>query len=284
MTSEVMVQSRRHRYGHSVTTKLNGTARPVGPLLRDWRQRRRLSQLELASQAEVSSRHLSFVETGRAKPSREMVLHLCEQLDVPLRERNALLIAAGFAPVYRRTDLDAPEMASVREAIDQVLEGHEPYPAVVIDRRWNLVAGNDAVAVFINDVDPGLLEPPMNVLRLTMHARGLSKRIVNFAEYRHHLLTRLRREAMITGDDGLTALHAELMAYPAPHDVMAADSPLPVVMPLRLRTENGELSFFSTIATFGTAVDITIEELAIEAFFPADEATADYLRSTLRKP
>lgn len=263
---------------------MNGTARPVGILLRDWRQRRRLSQLELASQAEVSARHLSFVETGRAKPSREMVLHLCEELDVPLRERNALLVAAGFAPVYRQTDLDAPEMAAVREAIQQVLKGHEPYPAVVVDRRWNLVAGNDAIMLFIQDVDPGLLEPPMNVLRLTMHPRGLARHIVNFDEYRHHLLARLRREAMLTADDGLATLYEELVAYPAPDDDLTIDSVPPVVMPLRLRTSAGELSFFSTIATFGTAVDITIEELSIEAFFPADELTADYLRSTLRRP
>ena len=253
MTCQVMVGRQARRYGRSVTTTMNGTVRPVGPLLRDWRQRRRLSQLELASQAEVSARHLSFVENGRARPSREMVLHLCEQLDVPLRERNALLVAAGFAPVYRQTDLDAPEMESVRLAIDQVLKGHEPYPAVVVDRRWNLVAGNDAVAIFVNDVDPGLLEPPMNVLRLTMHPRGLATRIVNFAEYRHHLLTRLRREAMITGDDGLAALYEELVAYPAPDDDVGFDAAPPVVMPLRLRTNDGDFSFFSTIATFGTA-------------------------------
>lgn len=257
---------------------------PVGVLLRDWRQRRRLSQLELASQAEVSARHLSFVETGRAKPSREMVVHLCEQLDVPLRERNAVLVAAGFAPVYRQTDLDAPEMASVREAIQQVLKGHEPYPAVVVDRRWNLVAGNDAILLFIQHVEQGLLESPVNVLRLTVHPRGLARHIVNFAEYRHHLLTRLRREVMLTADEGLAALYEELVAYPAPDDEVFLDSAPPVVMPLRLRTDAGELSFFSTIATFGTAVDITIEELAIEAFFPADAFTADYLRSTLRKP
>jgi transcriptional regulator with XRE-family HTH domain len=258
---------------------LNGTARPVGTLLRDWRQRRRLSQLELASQADVSPRHLSFVETGRAKPSREMVMHLCEELDVPLRERNALLVAAGFAPVYRQTDLAAPEMNAVKQAIDKLLKGHEPYPAVVVDRRWNLVAGNDPVLLFIQDVDPGLLEPPMNVLRLTVHPRGLAARIVNFAEYRHHLLTRLRREAMLTGDDGLARLYEELVAYPAPDDDLDAETSPPVVMPLRLRVPDGELSFFSTIATFGTAVDITIEELSIEAFFPADELTGDYLRS-----
>jgi transcriptional regulator with XRE-family HTH domain len=259
---------------------VNGTARPVGTLLRDWRQRRRLSQLELASQADVSPRHLSFVETGRAKPSREMVMHLCEELDVPLRERNALLVAAGFAPVYRQTNLEAPEMTKVKQAIDQLLKGHEPYPAVVVDRRWNLVAGNDPVLLFIQDVDPGLLEPPMNVLRLTVHPRGLAGRIVNFGEYRHHLLTRLRREATLTGYEGLARLYEELVAYPAPDDDLDPETAPPVVMPLRLRVPDGELSFFSTIATFGTAVDITIEELAIEAFFPADEFTSDYLRST----
>jgi transcriptional regulator with XRE-family HTH domain len=260
---------------------MHGATRPVGPLLRDWRRKRRLSQLELATQAEVSARHLSFLETGRAKPSREMVVHLCEHLDVPRRERNALLIAAGYAPVYRQTDLAAPEMDAVRRAIDQVLHGHEPYPAVVVDRGWNLVATNVAAMLFGQNVDPGLLEPPMNVLRLTMHPRGLAPRIVNYAEYRHHLLTRLHREATVTGDAALTTLYDELAAYPAPDAHLDADAPPPVVMPMRLRTDaDGELCFFSTIATFGTAVDITIEELAIEAFFPADDATAAFLRST----
>jgi transcriptional regulator with XRE-family HTH domain len=262
---------------------MNGQA-TVGALLRDWRQRRRISQLELASQAEVSTRHLSFVETGRSRPSREMVLHLCEQLDVPLRERNAMLTAAGYAPVYRQTDLDAPEMASVRRAIEQLLAGHEPYPAVVVDRRWNLVAGNDAISMFLEGVEPGLLETPVNVLRLAVHPRGLQPRVVNFSEYRHHLLTRLRREAVLTGDEELARLYDELTAYPAPESHLDFDNVPPVVMPLRLRTESGELAFFSTIATFGTAVDITVEELSIEAFFPADEATGDYLRSTRRTP
>jgi transcriptional regulator with XRE-family HTH domain len=260
---------------------VNGTKAPVGLLLREWRQRRHLSQLDLASSAEVSSRHLSFVETGKSRPSREMVLHLAEQLDVPLRERNGLLLAAGYAPTYHQTDLSAPAMAAVRTAIDQILAGHEPYPAVVVDRRWNLVAANDATSLFIELLDPGLLDPPVNVMRASLHPDGMAPHIVNLAEHRAHLLVRLRREMLLTNDLGLAELYDELGSYPPPEPGaprVPADRSPEIVVPLRLRRDDGELAFFSSIATFGTPADITVDELSIESFFPADEHTAAVLR------
>jgi len=247
-----------------------------GDLLREWRQRRRLSQLDLALEASVSARHLSFVETGRAKPSRELVLHLAEQLEVPLRERNALLLAAGFAPVYGETPLDAPEMTAVREALDKLLAGHEPFPAVIVDRQWELVTANQpALALLADGVAPELLEPPANTLRISLHPDGLAPRIANLAEYSAHLLTRLRREAALSADPALVALYDELRAYPGVDDgsTHAAHDEQQAFVPLRLRGEP-ELTFFSTIATFGTALDITLAELAIEAFYPADPETA----------
>jgi transcriptional regulator with XRE-family HTH domain len=256
------------------------TRPPVGTLLRDWRRRRRLSQLDLALEAGVSARHLSFVETGRSKPSAQMVLHLADQLEVPLRDRNGLLLAAGYAPEYRQRALDEPEMGPVREALDLVLRGHEPYPAVVIDRAWNMVAGNASVAVLTEGVAPELLEPPVNVLRVSLHPDGVAPRIANLGEWRAHLLERLGRQVALTGDEGLAALYAELEGYPAPDDDGAPHASLgDIVVPLRLRRADGEeLRFFSTVATFGTAVDITVAELAIESFFPADAATAEALR------
>ena len=249
----------------------------VGPLLRDWRRRRRLSQLDLALEAGVSARHLSFLETGRSRPSREMVLHLAEQLDVPLRDRNQLLLAAGFAPAYGERRIDAPEMAPVREALDRVLAGHEPYPAVVVDRWWNLVAGNRSVGLFTAVAAPHLLEPPANVLRISLRPEGLAPYILNLAEWRAHLLERLQRQVALTADERLEALHRELSGYPAP----PADEPFEIdeiAVPLRVRIDEQELAFFSTVATFGTAVDITVAELSIEAFFPADPQTAAALR------
>ena len=251
----------------------------VGPLLRSWRQRRRLSQLELALEAGVSARHVSFVETGRSKPSPDMVLQLAEQLEVPLRERNQLLLAAGYAPVYAQRALDDPELTPVREALELVLAGHEPYPAVVIDREWELVAGNRSVALLTDGVAPELLEPPVNVLRLGLHPGGLAPRIVNFGEWRAHLLDRLHRQVVLTGDAALTSLYDELAAYPGPaHDAGASHGP-GIVVPLRLRTGERELAFFTTVATFGTAIDITVAELSIEAFFPADAQTAEAVRA-----
>jgi len=253
----------------------------VGGLLRDWRRQRRLSQLDLANDAAVSARHLSFVETGRSKPSRELVLHLAERLDVPLRERNTLLLAAGYAPSYPETPFDAQEMAPVREALDRILASHEPFPAVVVDRHNDVVAANaSALAIMTEDVAPHLLEPPVNALRITMHPEGLAPRIVNFEEYATHLIDRLRREIATHGDERVMALHDELCAYPgvdgspSPTDTAGA-----LFVPLELRTGGGVLTFFSTIATFGTARDVTVAELSVESFFPADEATTAVLRA-----
>jgi transcriptional regulator with XRE-family HTH domain len=252
----------------------------VGTLLRDWRQRRRMSQLELALEAGVSARHLSFLETGRSRPSPEMVLQLAETLDVPLRERNALLLAAGYAPVYGQRDLDEPEMSPVREAIDRVLRGHEPYPAVVVDRHWGLVAGNRSMPLLTEGVAPDLLEPPVNVLRVSLHPEGVAPRILNLAEWRAHLLDRLGREAVASGDPALFALHEELAGYqrdePGHVPDLATEG---IAVPLRLRAGDAELAFISTATTFGTAVDITVSELSIEAFFPADEVTSEFVRS-----
>jgi transcriptional regulator with XRE-family HTH domain len=249
---------------------------PLGTLLRDWRRRRRLSQLDLALEAGVSARHLSFLETGRAKPSREMVLHLSEQLDVPLRDRNRLLLAAGFAPAFEERAIDAPEMAPVREALDKILTGHEPYPALVVDRWWNLRAANRSIAMFTEPIPARLMEPPVNVLRVSLHPDGMASRILNYGEWRAHLLDRLRRQVAVTADERLAELLAEVSAYPGETGEVDG-SGSEIAVPLRYDAGGRELTFFSTIATFGTAVDITLEELAIEAFFPADRATADYL-------
>jgi transcriptional regulator with XRE-family HTH domain len=257
-------------------------AQPFGELLRDWRQRRRMTQMELALDAEISTRHLSFVETGRAKPSRAMVLHLAERLEVPLRERNRLLAVAGFAAVFPERSLDDPALEAARAAVDLVLRGHEPYPALAVDRHWTLVAQNRAVAPLLAGVDPALLAPPVNVLRLSLHPGGLSPRIANWAEWRQHLLARLRHQVDVSADPVIANLLAELAAYPAP---AAASASLPgseadyagVVVPLRLATEAGVLAFFSTTTVFGTPVDVTLSELALESFFPADAVTADAL-------
>jgi transcriptional regulator with XRE-family HTH domain len=255
----------------------------VGAILRDWRQRRRLSQLDLSLEAGVSTRHLSFVETGRAKPSAEMVLHLAEQLEVPLRERNSLLLAAGYAPRYGARSLDDPELHHVRDALGHVLQGHEPYPAIAVDRGWNLVASNSALGVMLDEgVADELLVPPVNCMRLALHPDGIAPRILNLAEWRGHLLHRLARQYALTGDEELARLQEEVQAYPGPE--LPAEDPAPsgeVMVGLKLSTsDGGELSFFSTVTTFGTAVDITVSELSIEAFFPADAETARVL-STL---
>ena len=256
-------------------------ARPaVGALLRDWRQRRRMTQMDLALEADVSARHLSFIETGRSTPSAEMVKHLAEQLDVPLRERNELLLAAGYAPAYGQRDLDEPEMGPVREALERVLEGHEPFPAVVVDRHWGMVAGNSAVPLLTAGVAEHLLAPPVNVLRLTLHPEGMAPRIVNLGEWRAHLLDRLGRQAVTSGDPALAALHDELAKLPAGEAGRAPDPAAgEIATPLRIRVGDAELSFISTYTTFGTAVDVTVSELSIEAFFPADERTAGALRN-----
>jgi len=260
-----------------------GQAHAVGDHLREWRQRRRLSQLDLACEAEISTRHLSFVETGRAQPSREMVLRLADQLDIPLRERNVILVAAGFAPVFPQRDLDDPALAAARRAVDLILAGHEPHPALCVDRGWNLVAGNRVVAPLMGLADEDLLQGPVNVLRLSLHPRGLARHTVNLHEWRAHLLERLRREAELTADPRLTDLLTELKAYPIPGGQpprKASDEYAGVAVPFQLRAADGQvLSFYSTTTVFGTAVDITLSELTLETFFPADPQTAEAVRA-----
>lgn len=249
-----------------------GARSPFGEHLRHWRQHRRLSQQGLALEAEISTRHLSYVETGRAQPSREMVLRLAERLSVPLRERNALLVAAGFAPMYQARPLDHPDLAAARQAVELVLKGHEPSPALAVDRHWNLVAANAVVPLLLDGVAPWLLEPPVNVLRLSLHPEGLGPRLANSAQWRAHLLHRLQQQIAATADSELQALHDEIAAYPFAED---KDSPLPspIAVPFELHTHLGTLSFISTITIFGTPVDVTLQELAVESFFPADAET-----------
>jgi transcriptional regulator with XRE-family HTH domain len=255
----------------TINRMTTATRRPVGEQLREWRERRRLSQLELSVQANVSTRHLSFVETGRAKPTSEMILRLTEHLDVPLRERNSLLLAGGFAPAYPSNDLHGPELAVILAALRQVLKGHEPFPALVIDRTWTLIEANAAVERLTAGAAPALLEPPVNVLRLALHPDGMAPRIANLPEWRAHLLHRLHHQATTTGDPELFELYAELLTYPGGEGKSDLTSP---AVPLRY----GDLSFISITAVFGTPLDVTVSELAIEAFYPADASTAAALR------
>ena len=253
-----------------------------GDHLRTWRQQRHLSQLELADEADISTRHVSFMETGRTNPSRDMVLRLCERLAIPLRERNALLVAAGYAPMYRERALDDPALTAARQAVELVLKGHEPCPAIALDRCWNVVAANRAAqALLAAHVSPELLVPPVNVFRLSLHPDGLASRIANLAQWRHHLFERLRQQIHATGDPALLALQAELLEYPAPDEstplVMAGEM-LGVVMPFCFNSVHGMLSLISTTTIFGTPVDVTLQELAVESFFPADAFTAQVLR------
>jgi transcriptional regulator with XRE-family HTH domain len=257
-------------------------------LLREWRNRRRRTQLDLALDAGVSARHLSFVETGRARPSAEMVLLLAEQLEVPFRERNQMLLAAGHAPVFPERPLEDPEMAPVREALDVILDGHEPYPAVVVDRSWDLVAANSTMAALAAGVDPALLEPPVNVMRLGLNPGGLAAGIVNLGEVRAYFIGRLERQVALSADERLAALLDEVVAYPAPpyeHDPASEAAAGNILTPMmRLRIPGApELSFFFTVASFGTAVEVTASELSIELGFPADAATAEALKKLPRR-
>lgn len=262
--------------------------RAVGELLKDWRQRRRMSQLDLANEAEVSARHLSFLETGRANPSREMLIKLADRLDIPLRERNALLLAGGFAPVYAERPFNDPDLQAARQAVNLVLAGHEPFPALAVDQHWNMVAANRAVTLLLGgEIASELLAPPVNVLRLSLHPDGLLPRIVNARQWRTHLLERLQQQIERSGDTTLSALLAELRAFPAPA-ASRRSSPQTaslggIVIPLRLRTDHGVLTFISTTTVFGTPLDITLSELAIESFFPADPVTAETMRALLAK-
>ncbi|MBJ7339175.1 helix-turn-helix transcriptional regulator [Mycolicibacterium sp.] len=246
--------------------------------MRQWRQRRRLSQLDLAIEADVSSRHVSFIETGRSVPSRAMVLRLAAVLDVPPREQNHLLLAAGLAPVYSERALDDPDMVAVRNGLARVLEAYEPYPCLAVDRGWNIVATNAGAGVLLLGVAPHLLNSP-NALRISLHPDGLAPRIRNLGQWRHHVIGRLRREVAASGSPALAALLTEIDSYPGgfddTHDLGG------VAVPLRLEGPDGTvLTFLSTVTTFGTALDLTAAELSIEAFLPADDATIAALRSS----
>ncbi|MEU5158743.1 helix-turn-helix transcriptional regulator [Streptomyces sp. NPDC020875] len=260
----------------------------IGPLLRDWRRRRRLSQLDLALRADSSARHLSCVETGRAMPSRGLLLRLCEAMDIPLRERNALLLSADYAPAYRESSLQDADMASVRAALNRLLTAHEPYPAVVVDRVWNVLAGNRSLSMLTDVVSPTLMHPRPNVFRLILHPNGLAPRLVNLEEVRELTLAALRRQVVATGDPRLEDLYEEISAYPRPEGTGDEDwaavpprpwTPSPVEVPLRLRTPRGELALFSTMTTFGAPADVTLSELGVELFYPLDDSTERALRS-----
>lgn len=267
------------------TTPSRAAARSASDLLREWRLRRRMSQLDLACEAEISTRHLSFLETGRSQPSREMLLRLAERLEIPLRERNALLMAGGFAPLFPERALDDPALLAARAAIEQILTGHEPFPALAIDRHWNLVSANRVIPLLLTGVAPELLAAPVNVMRLSLHPQGLAPRIVNFPEWRRHLLDRLRQQIALSADPVLIDLMKELQSYPEPAGTDANEHPASpyaaVAVPFQLATDGGVLSFFSTTTIFGTPVDITLSELAMECFFPANAETSAALRALL---
>ncbi|MFB8078806.1 helix-turn-helix domain-containing protein [Streptomyces sp. NPDC057020] len=269
-----------------MTTVVNDTG--VGPLLRGWRERRRLSQLELALRADSSARHISFVETGRSRPSEEMVLRLAEHLEVPVREQNALLLAAGYAPRYAESPLDAPRLETLRAGIEQLLQGYEPYPALVVDGSYTVVAANRGIGLLLDGLPEHLLTPPLNAMRITLHPEGLAPRIRNLPEWRGHLLHQMERQIGLARSESLRALYAEVTAYPAPpgsdgDDEVEAPGPDEVypyfALPLRIEHDGHVLSFVSSISTFNTPLDVTVAELAIETFLPADPATVAYLQA-----
>ncbi|WP_371626938.1 helix-turn-helix transcriptional regulator [Streptomyces sp. NBC_01116] len=281
-----------------MTTVLPDTG--VGPLLRDWREQRRISQLELALRADSSARHISFIETGRSRPSEDMILRLAEQLDVPVRERNALLVVAGYAPRYAQTPLDDPAMASLREGLDRLLAAYEPYPALVVDGTYGVVAANRGIALLLEGVPEKLLAPPVNAMRLTLHPEGLAPRIVNLPEWRADLLAQMDRQIALVRSPELRALYDEVAAYPVPARAADADRAdgaggtvrrsdgaggrgrersAAFALPMLLEHGGRVLSFVSSIATFNTPMDVTVAELAIETFLPADRETAAYLHA-----
>ncbi|TDC56161.1 XRE family transcriptional regulator [Actinomadura sp. KC345] len=247
----------------------------VGELLRQWRHRRRLSQLDLAIAADVSARHVSLVETGKSNPSAEMILRLADQLDVPLRERNRLLLAAGFAPRYTERPLDDDVLSAARGAVERVLRAHEPYPALAFDRRWNILMTNRALDPFFADVDPDLLRPPVNLVRLGLDPRGFAPLVVNLADVRVMFRSRIRRQLAVAPDAELTALYEELLE-PGPEDASGPSVESDVAIPMILRFDGRELRLFSTITTFGTPMDITLDEVAIESYYPQDAESAAY--------
>jgi transcriptional regulator with XRE-family HTH domain len=263
------------------TSVQSSSSQALGGLLREWRRRRRMSQLDLACDADISTKHLSFLETGRSKPSRQMLLHLAACLDVPLRDRNVMLNAAGFATVFQERSFNAPALDVVRRSVETVLAAHDPNPALAVDRHWTMLAANRAVAHLVAGAEPTLLRPPVNVLRLSLHPAGLASRIVNLTQWRAHVIARLRRQIDVSGDGVLMDLLEELRDYPTlrgagPPD-HGEDAGM-IAIPFQLATIDGVLSFFSTTTLFGTPVDITVAELAIEAFLPADAETAEVMR------
>ncbi|MDN3293885.1 helix-turn-helix transcriptional regulator [Streptomyces ficellus] len=259
------------------------SGKEVGPLLRGWRERRRLSQLELALRADSSARHISFIETGRARPSEEMVLRLAEHLEVPVRERNALLLAAGYAPRYTQTPLDDPSLGTLREGIEQLLAGYDPYPAIVVDGSYTVVAANRGITMLLAGLPEHLLAPPLNSMRITLHPEGLAPRILNLPEWRGHLLAQMERQIALARSATLRALYDEVAAYPVPERagaVTGPEAPAPYfALPLRIEHDGHVLSFVSSISTFNTPMDVTVAELAIETLLPADPATVKYLQS-----
>ncbi|MCX4820392.1 helix-turn-helix transcriptional regulator [Streptomyces sp. NBC_01142] len=266
-----------------MTTVASGTG--VGPLLRGWRERRRISQLELALRADSSARHISFIETGRSRPSEEMILRLAEHLEVPVRERNALLLAAGYAPRYAETSLDDPAMGALREGMERLLQGYEPYPALVVDGSYTVVAANRGIAMLLDGLPEHLLTPPLNAMRITLHPEGLAPRIRNLREWRGHLLAQMERQIALARSEALRELYDEVAAYPLPEtgsDPADRERPEPYpyfALPLQIEHEGRVLSFMSSISTFNTPMDVTVAELAIETLLPADPATVKYLQS-----
>ncbi|GGX01835.1 helix-turn-helix domain-containing protein [Streptomyces chartreusis] len=260
------------------------TGQGVGPLLRAWREQRRVSQLELALRADSSARHISFIETGRSRPSEEMVLRLAEHLEVPVRERNALLLAAGYAPRYPETPLDDPALDALRAGMEQLIQGYEPYPALVVDAMYNVHAANRGILMLLDDIPEHLLQPPLNAMRLTLHPDGLAPRIRNLREWRGHLLAQMQRQIALHRSEPLRELYEEVAAYPVPEDVPGAEPEEPVpyfALPMQIEHEGRVLSFISSISTFNTPMDVTVAELAIETLLPADPATVKYLQSLL---
>ncbi|MGW5329234.1 helix-turn-helix domain-containing protein [Streptomyces sp. NPDC004014] len=254
----------------------------VGRLLRSWRERRRVSQLELALRADSSARHISFIETGRSRPSEEMVLRLAEHLQVPVRERNALLLAAGYAPHYPETPLDDPALDALRDGMERLIQGYEPYPALVVDAGYTVVASNRGIAMLLEGVAEELMTPAPNAMRLTLHPGGLAPRIRNLREWRGHLLAQMERQIALDRSDQLRALYEEVAGYPVPEDAPGEEPAGPVAyfaLPLRIEHQGRILSFVSSISTFNTPMDVTVAELAIETFLPADPATAKYLHT-----
>ncbi|WP_406505093.1 helix-turn-helix domain-containing protein [Streptomyces sp. NBC_00212] len=258
----------------------------VGAMLRGWREQRRISQLELALRAESSARHISFIETGRSRPSEEMILRLSEHLDVPVRERNALLLAAGYAPHYAQTPLDDPSMSSLREGMERLLQAYDPYPALMVDATYTVLAANRGMEMLLEGVAGHLLAPPVNAMRLTLHPEGLAPRIRNLPQWRGHLLEQMERQIALLRSDTLRVLYDEVAAHPVPAGReepgdAGAGPVFPFALPLRIEHAGTVLSFISTIATFNTPMDVTVSELAIETFLPADPETAKYLQSLM---